>query len=52
MVVKDCTFHRGLGVAIGSVGQYKGVFETIERILVTNITFSNTLHAVMSLYIE
>jgi galacturan 1,4-alpha-galacturonidase len=46
MIVKDCEFNRGLGVAIGSIGQYLGVFETIERIFVTRVTFKKTLHAV------
>lgn len=46
IIVRDCTFTRGLGVAIGSVGQYVGVFETIERISITRIKFLDTLHAV------
>jgi hypothetical protein len=46
MVVKDCAFSRGLGIAIGSIGQLKGIFETIERISISRITFSKTLHAV------
>ncbi|KAL6239641.1 hypothetical protein BDW75DRAFT_227009 [Aspergillus navahoensis] len=39
-------FYNGLGVAIGSIGQLKGQFETVERVKVENIVFENTLHAV------
>lgn len=46
IIVKDCTFYRGLGVSVGSIGQYYGVVETVERISITGITFINTLHAV------
>ncbi|KAL5041930.1 hypothetical protein BDW71DRAFT_201002 [Aspergillus fruticulosus] len=39
-------FYNGLGVAIGSIGQLKDQFETVERIKVENIVYDNTLHAV------
>lgn len=39
-------FYNGLGVAIGSIGQYHDQFETVERINVENIVYDNTLHAV------
>lgn len=42
--VTDSTFSTGLGLAFGSIGQYKGVFETIENITATNISCSKTLH--------
>ncbi|TVY22722.1 Alpha-L-rhamnosidase [Lachnellula hyalina] len=42
--VLDSTFHNGLGIAFGSIGQYKGEFNTIENIRVKNITCYNTLH--------
>ncbi|TVY78246.1 Alpha-L-rhamnosidase rgxB [Lachnellula suecica] len=45
IVIKNSTFYRGLGVAIGSIGQYKGVFETIENVTVTDIVSYNTLYA-------
>ncbi|KAF5350918.1 hypothetical protein D9758_010498 [Tetrapyrgos nigripes] len=32
ILIQDCVFHGGLGVAIGSIGQYNGVFERIENI--------------------
>lgn len=46
IVIEDSLFHRGLGIAIGSIGQYKDVWETIERLRVRNVTFDKTLHAV------
>ena len=42
----NCKLYDGLGIAFGSIGQYNGAFETIERIRIENITFENTLHAV------
>jgi galacturan 1,4-alpha-galacturonidase len=45
ILIKDSTFYRGLGVAIGSIGQYEGAFETIENVTATNITFHNMKHA-------
>ncbi|KAF2250322.1 glycoside hydrolase family 28 protein [Trematosphaeria pertusa] len=42
--VLNSHFYNGLGIAIGSIGQYKGRFETIENIRAENIYFSNTLH--------
>ncbi len=44
--ITNSRFYNGLGIALGSIGQYKGQFETIERFSVKNVTFSNTLHAV------
>ncbi|KAI9172674.1 LOW QUALITY PROTEIN: exo-rhamnogalacturonase B [Paramyrothecium foliicola] len=43
--ITNSVFHDGLGVALGSIGQYYGEFETIEGLHVENITFHNTLHA-------
>lgn len=45
ITVSDSHFYGGLGIAIGSIGQYNGAFETIENIRAENIYFSNTLHA-------
>ncbi|KAL4807731.1 pectin lyase fold/virulence factor [Aspergillus unguis] len=39
-------FYNGLGIAIGSIGQYNGQFETVERVHVENVVYENTLHAV------
>jgi hypothetical protein len=44
--VTNSKFYNGLGIAIGSIGQYKSQFETIERITVNNVAYENTLHAV------
>lgn len=55
MVVKNCKFYRGLGIAFGSIGQYKGQFETIERIKISNIELIRTRMAVciaISQYLE
>ncbi|KAH2841251.1 hypothetical protein KXW08_008316 [Aspergillus fumigatus] len=32
ILITNSVFYRGLGIAIGSIGQYKDVFETIERV--------------------
>jgi galacturan 1,4-alpha-galacturonidase len=42
--ITDSTFYSGLGIAFGSIGQYKGIFNTIENVTATNITCHNTLH--------
>lgn len=44
--ITNSVFYNGLGIALGSIGQYKGQFETIERFTVENISYHNTLHAV------
>jgi polygalacturonase len=46
ILIEDSLFHRGLGIAIGSIGQYKDTYETIQRVKARNITYSKTLHAV------
>ena len=46
IVVRDSNFYTGNGLAFGSIGQYKGAFETIENVFVTNITCHKTTHAV------
>lgn len=43
--IYDCKFYNGLGIAIGSIGQYDGAFETIQRLHAKGNTFNNTLHA-------
>lgn len=45
VLIEDCTFYRGLGVAIGSIGQYAGVFETIENVTARDVTCYGTRHA-------
>ncbi|KAF2124060.1 glycoside hydrolase family 28 protein [Dothidotthia symphoricarpi CBS 119687] len=41
----DSKFYHGLGIAIGSIGQYNDQFETIENIRAENVYFEDTLHA-------
>jgi galacturan 1,4-alpha-galacturonidase len=45
IVISNSTFFNGLGVAIGSIGQLKGVFETVENVTVTDIVCHNTKYA-------
>ncbi|TKX22206.1 glycosyl hydrolases family 28 protein [Elsinoe australis] len=44
--VTNSRFYNGLGIALGSIGQYKDAFETIERLRIENVSYINTLHAV------
>ena len=46
IVIKDCKFYNGGGVAIGSIGQYLGVYEFIEGLIVQNVEFYSTSRAV------
>lgn len=46
IIITNSKFYNGLGIAMGSIGQYKDQFETIERITVNNVEYDNTLHAV------
>ncbi|KAL2020515.1 hypothetical protein VTK56DRAFT_8315 [Thermocarpiscus australiensis] len=46
--ITNSRFYNGLGIATGSIGQYKDAFETIERFHVENITYDNTVHALYS----
>ncbi|KAE8375862.1 pectin lyase fold/virulence factor [Aspergillus bertholletiae] len=45
ITITNSNFYNGLGIALGSIGQYKDQFETIERLNVSNINYHNTLHA-------
>ncbi|KZV96901.1 glycoside hydrolase family 28 protein [Exidia glandulosa HHB12029] len=45
IVITNSTFYRGLGVAIGSIGQYEGAWETIENLTASNIVFHGMRHA-------
>lgn len=44
--ITNSEFYDGSGIAFGSIGQFRDVFETIERVRVDNITLHNTIHAV------
>lgn len=45
ITITNSKFYNGLGVALGSIGQYNGEYETIERLMVRDCYFDNTLHA-------
>lgn len=45
ILVTNSTFIGGAGLALGSIGQYNGVFETIENFTATDCLFINTTHA-------
>ncbi|KAF3761416.1 family 28 glycoside hydrolase [Cryphonectria parasitica EP155] len=45
ITIRNSQFYDGLGIAIGSIGQYDGVYEVIQGLTVDNITYSDTLHA-------
>jgi len=42
ILIEDSVFFTGLGVAIGSIGQYPGEFEFVERVLTRNCSFIAT----------
>lgn len=44
--ITNSHFFDGSGIALGSIGQYYGVTEHMKGLIVENVTFSNTLHAV------
>ncbi|KAF4308536.1 Glycoside hydrolase family 28 [Botryosphaeria dothidea] len=46
ILIEDCDFYTGLGVAIGSISQYNGVFETIENVTARNIRINNMRYGV------
>jgi polygalacturonase len=42
MMVQDSTFYDGSGIAIGSIGQYPGMYEFIENVTAERITTIGT----------
>lgn len=44
MLVQDSRFHDTSGIAIGSIGQYLGVFEFIENVTAERITCDRCRH--------
>lgn len=44
--ITNSDFHNGLGIAIGSIGQYEGEYEIIQGLTVDNCSFTKTEHAV------
>ncbi|KAK2769630.1 exo-rhamnogalacturonase b [Colletotrichum kahawae] len=45
ILIEDVEFHDGQGVAIGSIGQYAGQFETIENVTVRNMLAHGSRYA-------
>lgn len=45
MLVEDSILHGGNGIAVGSIGQYFGRFETVEDIVVRNVTMHGSKFA-------
>jgi len=45
ILITNSTFINGLGVALGSIGQYEGVYEILENITARDIICEKTLHA-------
>ncbi|KAH8759684.1 glycoside hydrolase family 28 protein [Hyaloscypha sp. PMI_1271] len=45
ILITNSTFINGLGVALGSIGQYEGVYEVLENITARDIICVKTLHA-------
>ncbi|MBE3044299.1 hypothetical protein IMZ48_17370 [Candidatus Bathyarchaeota archaeon] len=45
ITIENSKFYNGLGISLGSIGQYSGQHETIERLSIRNCEFDNTLHA-------
>jgi len=45
ILVEDCTFYNGLSMAMGSIGQYEGRYETIINVTARNIYAYNTAYA-------
>jgi galacturan 1,4-alpha-galacturonidase len=43
--ITNSTFYRGLGIAIGSIGQYNGVYERVENVTATGIVFQHVRNA-------
>lgn len=46
ITIANSKFTSGLGIAIGSIGQYNGAFETVKGLKISNITYDKTTHAV------
>ncbi|GAB7352173.1 hypothetical protein MBLNU459_g2654t1 [Dothideomycetes sp. NU459] len=42
ILIEDCIFHKGSGIALGSIGQYDDVYEVIVNVTARNITTYNT----------
>lgn len=45
ILIEDCDFYNGAGIAIGSVGQYPGRYERVANVTARDVRFHNTKHA-------
>ncbi|KAG6850358.1 hypothetical protein H0H93_014312 [Arthromyces matolae] len=45
ILIQDSVFHGGEGIAIGSIGQYPGVYERIENVTAERVTCFGTRYA-------
>ncbi|KAL6915398.1 hypothetical protein FSST1_006893 [Fusarium sambucinum] len=45
ITITNSRFYNGLGIAVGSLGQFYGEREVVEHFRGSNLTFENTLHA-------
>ncbi|KAI9708905.1 MAG: hypothetical protein M1820_003599, partial [Bogoriella megaspora] len=45
ILMEDCDFYDGSGIALGSIGQYADRYETIQNVTARNIRFTNTVNA-------
>lgn len=44
IIIEDSIFYKGEGLAIGSIGQYNGMFETVENVTARRIVFQGTTY--------
>lgn len=42
ILIEDSIFRRGQGIAVGSIGQYNGVYEFVENFIARNCTMIGT----------
>ena len=47
--IKNCELYGGSGIALGSIGQFAGQFETMQRLTLENLRCYGTVHAVRHL---
>ncbi|KAK3676759.1 hypothetical protein LTR78_003536 [Recurvomyces mirabilis] len=46
ILIENCDFYTGLGVAVGSIGQYKDRFEIVENVTVRNVSINHMRYGV------
>ncbi|KNZ76189.1 Putative galacturan 1,4-alpha-galacturonidase B [Termitomyces sp. J132] len=45
ILIQDSVFHAGRGIAIGSIGQYPGVYERVENVTAERVTCFGSTYA-------